>query len=150
MQIRTMEARDIAPVAALLRQLAIQFITNEMSAEAGAAFLDQHDAPALARRLEQAYQYQVAEQDDVIIGFVGVREQSHLFHLFVAQAWHGRGVARALWQHAMQHAGHHGPYTVNASTYALKAYQALGFVPTMPAQCANGVTYTPMRYGAAA
>jgi len=42
--------------------------------------------------------------------------------------------------------GNGGVFTVNASDYAVAAYEALGFRRTEPTQEKNGVLYNPMRY----
>jgi hypothetical protein len=42
--------------------------------------------------------------------------------------------------------GNGGVFTVNASNYAVAAYEGLGFRRTEPRQETNGVLYNPMRY----
>lgn len=150
--IRPIEQRDAPAVASLLHALAVEFIVPGMAPEAGQYFLEQHDEAALHARLAQDFVYHVAECDGEIAGFIGVRGRTHVFHLFVGRAWHKRGLARALWDHARsvaQQDEHDGAFTVNSSTYAVAAYTAMGFVATAPMQCVNGVTFHPMRYAPA-
>jgi len=78
-----------------------------------------------------------------LAGFIAIRPPSHLFHLFVAQPFQRRGVARALWDHAR---GDAVAFTVNSSPYAIPAYEAMGFRCDGPLACHNGVTFQPMRY----
>lgn len=49
-------------------------------------------------------------------GVVGVRDNSHLYHLFVAKPFQGCGLGRRLWEHAKAQylaAGNPGVFTVN-------------------------------------
>ncbi|RYZ90440.1 MAG: GNAT family N-acetyltransferase [Proteobacteria bacterium] len=52
-----------------------------------------------ARTVEK-FQYQVWEDHHTIIGVVGLRRPSHLFHLHVARDFHGKGLGRTLWEAA--------------------------------------------------
>ncbi|MES2298450.1 MAG: GNAT family N-acetyltransferase [Pseudomonadota bacterium] len=106
------------------------------------------DEQKLAARIAAGFVYHVAEDAGQIVGFVGMRERSHLYHLFVASHWHGRGLARHLWETARDEAlrgGAPAAFTVNASNYAVAAYQALGFVRSAPPQCSAGLPFNPMR-----
>jgi GNAT superfamily N-acetyltransferase len=151
MLIRPMLGADVAPVAQLLRTLALTYIVHDMHPEPAATFLRENDAEAIARHLERGFVYHVAEDDGAIAGFVGMREGRHLFHLFVGTPWQGRGLSRRLWdcaRGAAIAAGGAPPFTVNASNYAVPAYLRLGFVPTGPMMEKNGVRFNPMSWPA--
>ena len=82
-----------------------------------------------------------------IVGFVGVRDNKHLYHLFVANDFQRRGVARRLWTVAREEciaAGNPGTFTVNSSNNAVAAYERLGFVRSGPTKNDDGVLYNPM------
>lgn len=152
MLIRPLVADDIATVAAvarLLRTLSLEFIVADVAPEQAATFLRENDADALARRLADGFVYHVAEDDGAIAGFIGMRAQQHVFHLFVGSPWQRRGVARRLWEFARAHAiaaGGAAPFTVNASNYAVDAYARLGFVRTAPMMEKNGIQFNPMQW----
>jgi len=145
MRIRPLVPPDIDNIAALLGTLAVHFIVHDSPPEAAATFLQLQDAAAIRANIAAGMAYHVAEIDGALAGFIGVRDRRHIYHLFVDQARHRRGVARALWQAARDAAGHAGPFTVNSSTYAVPAYEALGFVRTAPMQVQNGIAFHPMR-----
>jgi GNAT superfamily N-acetyltransferase len=145
MRIRPLAPPDIADIATLLNALAVTFIVHDSPPDAAATFLRQQDAAAIRANIAAGMAYHVAEIDGALAGFIGVRDRSHVYHLFVDQAYHRRGVARALWHAARDAAGHAGPFTVNSSTYALPTYEALGFVRTLPMQVQNGIAFHPMR-----
>ncbi len=148
MRIRHITDNDIGEVARLLRALSHDFITNEGSAAAADTFARDNDEAAIRSFIRAGMLYHVAEQDGAIVGFIAVRECKHLFHMFVDQGQHRRGIAKALWAAARQAAldgGNDGVFTVNSSNYAVPVYEALGFVRTQPTQCKNGIYYNPMK-----
>lgn len=142
MQIRPAEIDDYPTMASMLHALATTFIVPDMTTEAAATFLRSNDAAALLAYRNDGHVSSVALVDGAIAGFITIRPPSHLFHLFVGQQWQRRGVARALWNSVP----HGDSFTVNASPYAVKAYQALGFACTAPMACHMGVSFQPMAY----
>jgi predicted GNAT family N-acyltransferase len=82
-----------------------------------------------------------------LAGVVVVRDGTHLFHLFVAESFQGRGWARQLWQHALFHiaTGTTPDVTVNATLRAQGFYERMGFVASGPAVETRGVAFVPMR-----
>jgi ribosomal protein S18 acetylase RimI-like enzyme len=146
-QIRRLREADVPAVAELFEHLARATITIELSAEGAERLLSTNDAAAIARYVDEGFDYWVAEASDSIIGFVGMRDNSHLYHLFVAEAFQRRGIARRLWETAKQAcraAGNPGRFTVNSSNYAVGVYEAFGFRRVAPMQNVGGVLYWPM------
>lgn len=151
MEIRPLEAGDIPAVAALLRELAREYIVHESSPEGAATFLAENNEMGVRGFLARGHVYHVALVEGALAGFVAVRDNSHLFHLFVGKRWHRRGIARRLWEVARAAAlarGGDGSFTVNSSNYAVPVYEAFGFVRVGPTQCAKGLFYNPMRLAA--
>lgn len=145
--IRCLRLDDVPEVAALLEQLARSSITGEFSPQAEEKFLRSNDAAAIRGFIAQGFQYWVALSVQTIIGFVGIRDNSHLYHLFVAQPFQRQGIARLLWQNAREAcraAGNLGRFTVNSSNNAVEAYEALGFRRSEPMQNSDGILYNPM------
>ena len=142
--IRSAADSDFPGMAHLLRTLATTFIVPGMPPEAAATFLRENDQPALLAYRAAGHVTRVADIDGALAGFISIRPPHHLFHLFVAERWHRRGVARALWDAARAQAAPGAAFTVNASPYAVPAYAALGFRCDGPPQCRNGVPYQPM------
>ena len=99
----------------------------------------------MSERLSQ-FQYQVIEHDSEIVGVVGMRRPSHLFHLHVAPSFHKRGLGRRLWNAAKERAlqlDQPDRFTVNSSTYAVPFYEKLGFQAAAP-EIRGGVEFVPM------
>jgi ribosomal protein S18 acetylase RimI-like enzyme len=148
MQIRPLFDHDIPAVARLFDALAMEYIVNESPPEAASKFVRDNNEDAVRDYLAAGMRYHVAERDGKIIGFVALREQKHLYHLFVDKQYHRQGIAKALWSVARADAiatGNPGVFTVNASNYALPVYQKMGFVQTEPMQFQGGLYYHPMR-----
>ena len=150
MLIRLIIDADIPAAAALLRRAAETFILHESAPQDAAAFLAGQSEAALRSRIGAGYVYHVALVDGELAGFIGVRERSHMYGLYVDQRYQRRGIARRLWETARAAAldgapDHSGVFTVNASNYAVPSYLALGFERTAPMQ-EGIVRYNPMRF----
>jgi len=145
MRIRPLAPADIASIASLLKELVNTFIVHDCPPEAAAAFLKEQDAAAIGAHIDSGMVYHVAEADGAIAGFIGVRDGSHVYHMFVDRAFHRRGIAHALWQAARAAAGDAAAFTVNSSNYAVPVYEALGFVRTSPMLVHKGIAFNPMR-----
>ena len=131
-----------------MRLLSDEFIVNESSPDAAASFSKENDEEGIRAFVRAGMVYYVAETDNRIAGFIALRENKHVFHMFVDKAYHRRGIATALWEVARQAAldrGNPGQFTVNSSNYALPVYESLGFVRTAETQCKNGIYFNPMQ-----
>jgi GNAT superfamily N-acetyltransferase len=94
------------------------------------------------------YTYFVTEHEGEVVGFIAMRDNTHLFHLFVAAKYQGQGIASGLWRHAREHAfraGEPSVFTVNASLSAVAVYERFGFVPSGAEVRAHGIAFLPMR-----
>jgi GNAT superfamily N-acetyltransferase len=143
-----MDPADIEPVAKLLSELASEFIVGEFEPPAQERFLVENNAEAIRRFIASQFRYHVAEIDGRLVGFVGVRENKHLYHLFVSKPLQGRGIGRQLWEFAKKDceaSGHRGAFTVNSSNSAMPIYERWGFKRDGAAKTSNGITYNPMK-----
>lgn len=143
-----MDNADIPALAQLLRSLADEFFLHESGADAGSAFLRDNNEAGIRSFVQAGMTYHVAEFDGRIAGFIALRDNKHVFHMFVDKAHHRQGLARALWEVASARAieaGNSDVFTVNASNFAMPVYEAFGFVRTAPMQCTNGIYYNPMQ-----
>lgn len=95
------------------------------------------------------YQLFVALDGDKIVGMITLRDSTHISLLFVDEAYHRRGIGRAL-------LGYLADYllsevgavrvTVNASPYGVEFYHKLGFRDMRPEEEKDGIIYTPMEF----
>jgi N-acetylglutamate synthase-like GNAT family acetyltransferase len=145
MKLRDVRTEDLKPITNLIIKCSEQFILPRFNEEGRQTYLLSHSLEAMRERLGQ-FQYQVLEQNGEIIGVVGMRRPSHLFHLHVASEYHGQGLGKHLWNAARARAlqlDRPDRFTVNSSIYAVPFYEKLGFVAEN-SEIRGGVEYVPM------
>jgi GNAT superfamily N-acetyltransferase len=97
--------------------------------------------------------YLVAEDGEGLAGFISLRDDGHLAHLFVHARRHRQGLARGLWQGLLAELVPRigvSPRTVNASPAAVPVYTRFGFCAVGEAIQQHGVVFVPMRRAEAA
>ena len=98
--------------------------------------------------LKGEYQMMVALHEEKVIGFITVRNRSHISLLFVNKKYHRQGIGSILIEKM-------GEYlitevgvdymTVDSAPYALEFYHKLGFWDLAPRQQKQGIIYTSMK-----
>ena len=143
--IRQARARDAEAISDLVLSLSSYFIAEPESAEVR-PFLETLSPEATAERIHsENFNCFVAEHDSRVLGVIAIRDGSHVYHLFVRSDAHGRGIARALWQHVRSMSAER-VFTVNSSLYAVPVYERLGFRATEAPKKADGLEFVPMEY----
>jgi len=146
--VRPANVSDAECIASLIARVAGRFILPEFSQQGRERFLTDHRPEPIRQRMESGFEYHVAEAAGEIVGVVGVRDGSHLYHLFVAEEHQGRGLGRTLWEHAKAQClrrGRPAAFTVNSSRGAVPVYERFGFKVAVPEQEIDGVRFVPMR-----
>lgn len=150
-RIRKARPDDAAAISRLIVALAETHILHEFDAVAGEHFRAAVSPGAIAGYMAAEFRYHVAEDAGGPVGVVATRGDGHLYHLFVAEAAQGRGLARRLWNVARQAsraAGHEGDFTVFSSRHAVGLYEKLGFERDGPDDERHGIVSIPMRFRA--
>jgi GNAT superfamily N-acetyltransferase len=141
-------AIDAGPVAALIASFQSE-LTVDPSGVGAEQFFASVSEHAERQYLESPrYSFIVAEDNGILAGFIAIRDNAHLFHLFVARPFHRSGLARRLWKTAREeacHRGNPGEFTVNSSLNAVAVYKAFGFSPSGPVTTTHGISFVPMR-----
>jgi len=139
---------DAGPIAALIASFQSE-LTVDPSGVGAEQFLASVSEHAERQYLESPrYSFIVAEDSGILAGFIAIRDNAHLFHLFVARPFHRNGLARRLWGAAREeacHRGNPGEFTVNSSLNAVAVYKAFGFLPSAPVTTMHGISFLPMR-----
>ena len=98
--------------------------------------------------LKGEYQMMVALHDNKIVGFITVRNRSHISLLFVDKKYHRHGIGRtlieSLGENLITEVGV-DYMTVDSAPYALEFYHKLGFWDLAPQQNKQGIIYTSMK-----
>jgi GNAT superfamily N-acetyltransferase len=143
--IRKAEDADAPAISELVTGLAHFFLPDTASQDA-AAFLKTLSTESTLQRIQATnYCYDIAECAGQLVGILALRDDTHIYHLFVSPEHHRQGVATALWAHAFAESQRR-IITVNSSIFAVPVYQRLGFSATGAKQIKNGVAFVPMRY----
>ncbi|MCW8999057.1 MAG: GNAT family N-acetyltransferase, partial [Kangiellaceae bacterium] len=110
--------------------------------------LDSMQPEVIAQSFEKEYKYLIArdtQTENQIIGVLGMKNPTHIFHFFVRESYHGQGIGRLLWQHLLDLSDER-EFTVNASRYAQNIYKKLGFSSNGKLFEKNGISCFPMIY----
>ncbi|HEY4271323.1 MAG TPA: GNAT family N-acetyltransferase [Candidatus Udaeobacter sp.] len=148
MDLRRGTVADAGPIAGLIASFQPE-LTVDPSGAGAEQYLASVSEQAEREYLESPrYFFIVAECGGAFAGFIAIRDNTHLFHLFVARVFHRNGLARRLWREAREEAvrrENSGGFTVNSSLNAIPVYEAFGFVPSGPVATVHGISFMPMR-----
>ncbi|HIC47624.1 MAG TPA: GNAT family N-acetyltransferase [Methylophaga aminisulfidivorans] len=89
----------------------------------------------------------VYEEADEIKGYIAIKAASHLYHLFVSEELHGKGIAKQLWQQAKSMQPKSQSYALRSSLYAVPVYLKFGFTKSGPVGVKDGISFQPMTLG---
>lgn len=149
--LRSGTASDAEAIADLIASFRAE-LTDQPDGVGAEEYLASVSSQAERGYLESGrYYYIVAEREGVLLGFIALRDVSHVFHLFVSRQHQRIGIARRLWQEAKAQARKTAPitqFTVNSSLGAVPVYGAFGFEPTGAVVSVHGISFLPMRLAA--
>ncbi len=148
MTIREMHADEAAEISRMTMRAFDTYVGHELSEEGVAAYVEYADPEALLARHQSDHFTLVASLDGEIAGMIEFRKDEHLSMMFVAPEFHRRGIARRLYDAALERVVERNPdlekVTVNSSRYAVPVYERLGFAATGDEQVRNGILFVPM------
>jgi len=144
MKIRIAVSNDVKSISNLVQSLSHYYL-KERDGILPQWFLATLTNHAFLERIESfEYLNYVIEKNNIIIGYISIKNKSHLYHLFVVEKCQGQGVARRLWEHAMSQCKN-TIYTLRSSLYAVPIYKKLGFVELGAAQEKKGIGFQEMK-----
>ncbi|WP_164969169.1 GNAT family N-acetyltransferase [Candidatus Marinarcus aquaticus] len=97
------------------------------------------------RLKDKSYEHYIYTVDKKTVGFLVIKEKSHLFHLFVDEMFHKKGIAKKLFE-CVKNNMDVTHMRVNASLYSVPVYKALGFKERGKEENYQGLEYQPMVY----
>jgi len=148
MPIRLMNPGEEQAVCAFVLQVFDQFEAPLQSDLGVREFRGFVQPEAMSQRVAAGGFVLVDERPAGITGVIEVRDGNHIALLFVAAAWQGQGIGRALMSRACEELKSRVPgveeLTVNAALSARGAYERMGFEAVDRAQEVNGIRFVPM------
>ena len=147
-EIREAQLCDAKLISELIVPLVKKYVCPDCDASMQDVLLGSMSEQCIESYLSSNYCYFVAvSQDNDVIGVAGIRDNSHLYHLFVHDNFQGLGLSRQLWQAAKQQAmqkGNQGRFTVNSALGAETVYLNFGFKRIAGIRRENGMVDIPM------
>lgn len=145
--IRYATENDAEAIASLIQGLSHYFLSDP--AEVGAeGFLASLSQTAISAYISNpAFCYIVGFLGNELAGVAALRDNKHIYHLFVSSVHHRHSLATQLWQYLKSQAiasGNTAGFTVNSSMFAVPVYAHWGFIPTTTPQAKNGISFQAM------
>jgi GNAT superfamily N-acetyltransferase len=148
MQVRSATEIDAGRISNLIYSLSGPFLLSPDGAGAEPFLKSINEQAIRGYVLASNFSYFVAEVEGELAGVVALRDNSHLYHLFVAQSHQGKGLGCSLWlrvKRAALQASNSGRFTVNSSLNAVPVYERFGFTPSGAKVEKHGVAFIPMQ-----
>ncbi|WP_153446859.1 GNAT family N-acetyltransferase [Vibrio algicola] len=146
--IRSAVISDSKAISELILPLAKKYICPTCDASAHYILLNSMSEENVGKYLSTNYNYVIAvTANDEVVGVAGVRDNSHLYHLFVDDNFQGNGLSRQLWEAVKEESiknGNSGIFTVNSAVNAESVYSRFGFKRTEGIRNRQGMIDIPM------
>jgi GNAT superfamily N-acetyltransferase len=146
MLIREMNFKDISSVNILIKEVFDKYMSGDYTKEGINNFYEFISPESLRERLTSGNRFYAAGKDEITAGVIEVRDNSHIALFYVREIYHGMGLGRSLFEHAVKDIPTGTVITVNSSPFAVPVYEKLGFKRHLPAVMKDGMAFTPMKY----
>ncbi|SJN54146.1 hypothetical protein VR7878_00646 [Vibrio ruber DSM 16370] len=147
-KIRKAVMSDAQAISDLIVPLTDKYVCSTFDTSARQVLLGSMSVENIESYLSAGYFYVVAvNRNDDVVGVAGIRDYSHLYHLFVDDNYQGQGLSRQLWDEVRQvslNHGNHGYFTVNSAVNAEHVYFRFGFKRVEGVRNRNGILDIPM------
>lgn len=147
-EIRWAKPEEWEPAVKMIWKTFLRFEAKDYTEEGIRNFLDFiTDRQLYHSFLRGNYQMLVALADEEIVGAASVRNRNHLSLLFVDEAYHHRGIGKALIERFciyLKNEAGENIITVKAAPYAVGFYHRIGFRDVSPEEEVGGIRVTSM------
>lgn len=142
-KIRVMEKKDVSAVEKLVSSLSHFYLENKQGPLPTWFASTLTKTEFIKRVYDTKYSNFLLEINNDIVGYISMKGNHHLYHLFVSQNHQHKGIAKQLWQHVTQHCISNR-YTLRSSIYAIPVYKKFGFNDAGAIQEKDGIYFQPM------
>ncbi len=143
MNIRIANVDDAMQIKALVSSLS-HFYLIDKNASLPKWFSNTLEISEFERRLlSDNFTNYVYSTNESVIGYISIKDKNHLYHLFVSEYHHGKGIAKELWKYTISNLDE-DTYTVRSSIYAIPVYKSFSFKESAPPAIKDGIAFQPM------
>lgn len=132
----------------LIKKVYDEFVSKDYMEAGNIFFYDWIQPSKIAERQQNRRNILVAIDEDKMVGMIEIRDNNHISLLFVDKEYHGKGIARTLFQESIKECLTIDPqlkkFYVHASPFSIPIYAKLGFKETDVMQEQHGIKYLPM------
>ena len=148
MVVRQAILKDSVAISELISRLTVKYVLPSCESKVHHILLNSMSSKQLRNNLQNGYYYLLAENaNKQLIGVAGLKDYSHLYHLFVCDNHQGRGIAKTLWQTIKRDAeriNNTKQFTVNSAITAESVYLSFGFKRLSGIRNRDGMVDIPM------
>jgi len=147
MEISKATVADAKAISELIIPLVRKYILPTCSGDGVNILLGSMNVQSITGYIESGCNYYKAMEQGEVVAVVGVRDNAHLYHLFVKEEYQGRGLAIQLWELVKNEClsqGNSGVFTVNSAVNAAQLYRKLGFIDQSEIRERGGIKDIPM------
>lgn len=131
--IRVLSPNDVKHISLLVHDLA-HFYINDSECKLPTWFATTLTDIEFLKRIEnKEYSNFLYEIEGIVVGYISIKNNNHLYHLFVSELYQRKGIATQLWQYAANKCISN-TYTVRSSLNAVPIYKKFGFVESSVVQ----------------
>jgi len=148
MEISKATVVDAKAISELIIPLVRKYILPTCSGDGAKVLLESMNTLSITGYIDSGFNYHIAMEQGEVLAVVGVRNNSHLYHLFVKEQYQGRGLAIKLWELVKNEClsqGNSGVFTVNSAVNAAQLYRKLGFIEQSGIRERAGIKDIPMQ-----
>lgn len=146
--VRRLSVEDLEEALPLVKETFLEYEGPDYCDEGIQEFLNFIEPAFIKKEMENNHMQFYGYYDyKVLKGVIAMRAYTHVSLFFVKGCYHHKGIGRALFKEARGVAKEQKQaekLTVNASPYAVKIYEHLGFTKDQEEQTVNGIRFTPM------
>jgi len=149
MEISKATVADAKAISELIIPLVRKYILPTCSGDGVNILLGSMNVQSITGYIESGCNYYKAMEQGEVVAVVGVRDNAHLYHLFVKEEYQGRGLAIELWELVKDECitkGNRGTFTVNSAVSAAGLYRKLGFIDQSDTRERGGIKDIPMLF----
>lgn len=102
------------------------------------------EASFLTRIQSTEFKNYVYMIENIIVGYISIKHNHHIYHLFVSEKYQRQGISKQLWNYAKTQCLS-SYYTVRSSTFAIQVYKNFGFIEVGEIAQKDGISYLSMK-----